>query len=209
MLSHSMGAILSLMYASMFPDEVERLILIDTIGDFVYSVVEVLLKMSENINKLLEREKQDVKRKTLTYDQCIRAIIDGHSKYGTIDENGAKYLARRAIIPSCEDEGRYIFTRDWRLSHIVFQGFPVEILKKMYSYIIAERLIIMGNRSLFVAKSQSESTQDILQVHKRSKNFQYIEVDGDHFLHLTNPIMVANIVESYINNSKTGLASNL
>ena len=58
LLSHSLGAILSLTFASVFPNEVERLILIDTIGDFMYSTFEPLLKMSENINKYLEKEEK-------------------------------------------------------------------------------------------------------------------------------------------------------
>lgn len=204
-LGHSMGGNVALMYASVYPGQVERIIACDIFKEATYPAESIAQEMANSIEIFLESEQRPKIIKPYSYDDCIDIIISTHYN-GSLNRNMASYLLKRAARETHEG---YVFTRDPRLMAIVHQKYDINSLIQLYSKAKCEKLILCGSRG--TTKLDTPEAQAILDVHKSTGYFKLIKLSGDHYFHLASPIDCARHIDSFIKESvhrKNNLTSN-
>ncbi|CAG2178088.1 unnamed protein product [Oppiella nova] len=203
MLGHSMGANASLHFALLFPDLVERVITIDTVKPAVFPVTEHASRLAKDIDNFLALEERNQRLKkdhefVFTYDRAISALKLAHSAIGTLTAEGAACLLKRAtkIKRQPSGESGYVFTRDYRLQNVINRKTDGESLKHYLSGIKCELLIINAKSGLFTDR---ELQKVFIEMYAdKCPKFEYLEVDGDHYVHLTRPHDVAPHIKRFL-----------
>lgn len=117
-----------------------------------------------------------------------------------MSREGALCLLKRATKTSPDGQG-LTFTRDVRLNTLLGQLVPTATLKEFYSSMTCEMLIILGKDGI-----NDLNNPDIKLIHDAHKsvckNFKSVTIEGDHFVHLTNPEKVAQLIKDYISESQ-------
>ena len=202
-LSHSMGANASLQFAVLFPDLVEKVITLDTVKPAVFPTNELALRTSQDIQKFLDVEERNERLgkrdPVFTYDGAISALKSAHSVIGRLTADGAACLLKRAtrVAANSGPNGGYIFTRDYRLQCVMNRKMDCQYLLNYFSGIKCELLIVNAKNGLFT--DGREVQKQFLELYQNNcKKFVYVEVEGDHYAHLTVPRNVAPHVRQFL-----------
>ncbi|XP_057672558.1 serine hydrolase-like protein isoform X6 [Diorhabda carinulata] len=191
-LGHSYGGQLGFVYAQMYPQCVEKLIMLETVT--IYPVptkifVDYLVDRLENYFKIGDNLKNK-QPPTYTLEQALNKVQHGRN-YSSIKRETAEVLLKRAIEPEGD---RFKFTLDQRMKNFVnplrdhrynmesMNTFPVK----------CPILMILGNQNGF----QLKIMDPIIKFLKKWKNVDVKIVDGNHDVHNDYPEKVG----SYINN---------
>ena len=197
-----MGANASLNFANLFPNLVERVITLDTVKPAVFPINELAVRTANDIQTFLdleERQKRVVKREPVfSYDSAISALKSAHSPIGDLNAEGAACLLKRATKVATDNgpKGGYIFTRDYRLQSVLNRKTDCESLLNYFSGIKCKLMIINGKNGLFTDRGLQKQ---FLELYERNcKKFVYLEVEGDHYVHLTRPQNVAQHIRDFL-----------
>lgn len=198
-LGHSMGASIGWMFATVFPDTVERIIAIDQIKPLTCKgPTEAAEIYGANLINYLDAEKKYKSvQPSFRFETALDILIMAHDGFGVkLSREGALCLLKRGTKTSSDGSG-LVFTRDVRLNALLGHRTDAPTLRKFYQRIKCEMLIILGKDGINDLKNP-----DIKHVHdghaEVSKNFKCLTIDGDHFVHLTNPDRVASEIKSYV-----------
>jgi len=200
-LAHSMGANASLHFALLFPDLVERVITLDTVKPAVFPIDELANRTKDDIQNFLALEERTRRLKNpdpvFSYDSAITALKVAHSPIGSINAEGAACLLKRATkISQNGPNYGYIFTRDYRLAVVMNRKTDCQSLLNYFSGIKCELLIINGNNGLFTDRHLQKQFLEMYS--NNCKKFVYVEVEGDHYVHLTSPKNVAQHIRQFL-----------
>jgi enolase len=150
----------------------------------------------------LEAEKKyKTPQPSFRFEQALDILIMAHDGFGVkLNREGALCLLKRATKTSPDGSG-LTFTRDLRLNALLGQRATPEQLADFYANMSCEMLIILGKDG--INDLNNPDIRTVYEGHKRTaKNFKCITIDGDHFVHLTNPEKAAKLIEEYINESQ-------
>lgn len=126
-----------------------------------------------------------------------------HSIYGEIKRESAKTLLKRGSRPSKtpEIENGVIFTRDIRLRAILFQRMDSGSLLHFVRKMSCELLIIKAKMS-GVQMDTPDITEGFLESYRNTcRRFQYLEIEGQHHVHLCEANVVAPLIVEFVNAS--------
>ncbi|XP_031637159.1 probable serine hydrolase [Contarinia nasturtii] len=190
LLSHSLGAIVSSVYASIYPQNVRCACALDTLK--ILSVDPKLVEQIQNwqMKKLIAlNDKQPPPE--YSYDELPERVYVGSKK--SIDFDKTKYLIERGTMRSSSDPNKFYFTRDIRVKfmHTLFvdQQTGLEYIKR----IKAPYLFIRGDDRDF-AESEDNINEGVEVFRKHNKQFEMMKVTGTHHFHLNQPEMIAERV---------------
>lgn len=200
-LGHSMGGVVGLWLASMFPDKVDLLICIDTLKPpqlrkkTYWSEYSKLIK-----NTLLNDERNQSIREppSYTYKECVERLAKGSN---SIDEDKCSYILARNIKESTEKPGKFYFARDGRLKYMNKGLWPQEYYVNLASGIKIPHLFI--NALDTPINEPLEHFQETISILKKNPLFQFEEVRGRHHVHLNNPENVSGIISQFLNTHKS------
>ncbi|XP_057662990.1 probable serine hydrolase [Diorhabda carinulata] len=201
LLGHSLGAITSFLYSTLFPAEVDFLMCLDAVKPmatphrykYLSKSIEAFFKYNEFVNNSTEPPSYTIEE--------IEALVAKPNK-NSIDLQYTKYIYERNIAPSKLHPGKYYFTRDPRLKignlNTINQRDIVEISQQL-------------TMPIFIAKSKTssyyepkENYYEIVDILKRvSADCDFNYVDGTHHFHLNNPECVASIMTNFIRRHNT------
>lgn len=127
-----------------------------------------------------------------------------HNRNGVqMSEAAAKALVTRAAKPSTDGGGRLVFTGDSRLNALLSMTFDGNTLQKVYSHMTCEVLVILARQGLSNLKNPySKLVFDGFA--KMAKRFKCVEIDGDHYVHLNQPEVVADFINDYLHQNSNG-----
>ncbi|KAJ6215405.1 hypothetical protein RDWZM_009905 [Blomia tropicalis] len=190
-MAHSMGACASLELSVLFPEMVSNLIMFDSIKPRVFPSERISLEMATNIETICHAQMNRFSTRSTMYfdmERAIDLIIETHTN-GRLDRRSARCLMERAV--ETNRDGRFRFKRDARLNYPINRKMNAD---RMLTYLsnIRCRLMIIRARGRHHTLRCEHDTQFIQMYHKSCDDFQFIEVDGDHYVHLTQP---ENVVE--------------
>jgi len=198
-LGHSMGASIGWFYASVCPSQVERIIAIDQIKPLgCKDAREAADLYGQALTSYLEAEKKYKQpQPSFRFENALEILIIAHDAFGVeLNREGALCLLKRATKTSPDGSG-LTFTRDARLNALLGHKTDAKTLREFYSKMTCEMLIILGKDGINDFKNP-----DIKMVHdghaETAKNFKCVTIDGDHFIHLTEPEKVAKIITDYV-----------
>lgn len=202
--SHSLGAIISQLYASLYPDRCDLLITLDgMLKPSVYSIdmaIEHICRMGDDfltLDQLVSDTLQSGKEPpSYTHEE----IVKRWSKENGLSTQNLEHLITRGVSPSKNDPNRFYFSRDLRLKMMnhASNGITEETHYQLMRRITAPFLFINANRTgEFVGIERYQKSLDILT--DANAKFQYLTVAGNHHCHLTDPLLVSDHVSNFIN----------
>lgn len=194
-----MGALISTMMASLYPDQCDLLICLDAImkpyRGPLESKIQQIGALGKDFLKLDEMNRQNKEPPTYTFDE----IIEHWAKQTNNTIDGVKHLAVRGICQSKVNPERYYFSRDVRLKMMEFGSVSIseEIHYKMIERISAPHLFIKcGKSTSYEGVEGFHKAVDILKA--TNPKFEWIYVMGDHHCHLSDPTLVSEQISKFI-----------
>lgn len=198
LMAHSMGSIMSYLYASLFPEKCDLLIGLDALKPHHHTSNEKILnrlrKLGDDFFLADLRNRRQLEPPSYTFDEIIERWVKG--TYSSITKETAPYLMKRAIQVSQSDPQKYFFTRDSRLKVFNFAMIPHEFNLELARQITAPHLFIKARHSPYYEKVQY--FDDVMEILIQKENFDYLLVDGTHHVHLTEPEKVSARISEFI-----------
>lgn len=197
--SHSMGGILSFIYASIFPSECDMVVNLDSLKPPETSENNFLRFYTKAINK---NWISDVKEPpSYSYEKIIDKLM--HGTFSSYTLESLQYLLVRGIKESILEPTKYYFTRDNRLKSLFVLIVDIEVNLEMAGRIKAPFCFIKALQCQFSLKWRY--MDEILQTMKENNpKFEVHGVDGDHHVHLAEPEKVSRIISRFIENYRPG-----
>lgn len=200
LLAHSMGAVMSFIFASVFPDFVESVIAIDSLKPHVFDAGATLEVLRDNVYKFLvadERNQLNSEPPLYDFDTLVEKQFTGSRE--SVTRECCPYLLKRAIKESNKHPENYYFARDSRLKFNISVYLPQDVVIEM-----AKRIADSGIPYLYIKADQFkflESQKDykiIFDIMKTNPNFEWHSVSGTHHVHLTDPTKISHMIEDFL-----------
>lgn len=198
LMAHSLGSVISFLYASAFPNKCDMIVGFDT------------LKPYSNIFKLMHRHLSEGLRKNLvadirnrqqlheppsyTYEQLLAKIKSGI--FMQISDTSAPYLLQRSVQNSTNQPKKYFFTRDSRLKASPIPMMAHDMLTKFASKITSPYCFLKS--SVRPNVENQAHYNEIVDIMCENPNFEIHAIEGDHHVHLNEPSKVSGIVSTFI-----------
>ncbi|MDQ3234848.1 MAG: alpha/beta hydrolase [Pseudobdellovibrionaceae bacterium] len=184
LLGHSMGAVISSLYAGVFPERIPQLILIEGLGPFSTPEQEAPQKMRAYIQSWI----QQGRLRNSIYENWAEAVRARH-KNGPLTMSSAQTLAERGAEvrgqgvgwkhdPRLKLPSRYQFSEAQTLAYL--EGITAPTL-----YIEARQSIIPDNELTRTRK-------------QRVPRLETVILDGGHHLHMDDPEPVAQAIRRFL-----------
>lgn len=194
-LAHSLGGATASLYAGVYPEKVDKVVLLDIIRATPTKTEMVDVRFRKTVGKLLKYEAAILAgpEKPFSYEAAIEKSISG--SFGSLDEKACHILFKRGLR---KVEGGYVFSRDRRL-----MAAPLSFIPKEDQLVLARKT----TASVLVIKFKDgpyfEDPEDYLEhveaLKTSSKKVIYAEVEGKHHVHLTNPELIAPMISDFFN----------
>ncbi|RWS23350.1 serine hydrolase-like protein [Leptotrombidium deliense] len=196
-MGHSMGGMIALYFASVFPDEVEFIICLDVLKPLTCEATKIAESIQTTLNTFINVEKKILSPRTQTYTfaEATRRLIEAHSLFGLITEESAQILLKRG---ASKTEGNcYVFNRDLRLRSLLFTRQTDETLISYFSRLKCNLLVIIAEKG--VKHDDDEVQKKFLKVYSEyAKRFKFVAIDGEHHIHLNNASAVVPYINDFI-----------
>nr|XP_002129625.1 serine hydrolase-like protein [Ciona intestinalis] len=202
LMGHSMGGNVLGMYSGTFPDKVDKLILIDTLGVHPVPAVTAPRLMGESIKANYSVEYPQA-RKRYPYDVAKSKLLDGNI---ALDGEAADILLERGLVEN--PDGTFTFTHDIRdtFPHIVTTS--PEVCQQFVTKITAATQHIIASDGNFSSLSghRKEVTEKLMDCFTSCKYHESVYVEGKHYVHLTHPELLVQPISSFL---QRNISSNL
>lgn len=195
-MAHSMGAMTSFMYTSMYPGSVDFLACFDAIKPWIF--MNRAAYISDGITgvvKSYQYSKSSTEPPSYTIQEMERKVHAPHN--GSINLEFASYILKRNIAQSKLHPGKYYFTRDPRLKYAGYfgssQAASVENAQRITCPIFITKF---KQGSYFEEKERFYEVLDVVKKHSADCDFHHVE--GTHHAHLNNPERFAKLLRNFI-----------
>ena len=194
-IAHSMGGAFAMMYAGVFPERVDKLVMLDIARVPATIPDKVNIKLRKAAEKFLKYEEANINKpeKPMSYEDAVRKGVEG--TFGSLNEEACHILYKRGLK---KVDGGYVFRRDRRLFAAPFGFFPKQDLLILANKVTADVLLFK-----FKDGPQFETMDEFMEhveaLKTKSKNVRFVEIEGMHHTHLKNPERVAPFISDFFN----------
>lgn len=194
-LTHSLGGATASLYAGVFPERVDKLVLLDIVRATPTRPDTVDVRLRKTVGKLLKYEAAILAgpEAPFSYEEAVEKSISG--SFGSLDETACHFLFKRGLR---KVDGGHVFSRDRRL-----MAAPLAFIPKQDQLILARKTTAAVLVIKFKDGPYFEDPQDYAEhveaLRTSSRNVIYAEVDGKHHIHLTNPESIAPMISDFFN----------
>ncbi|XP_075225296.1 serine hydrolase-like protein, partial [Lycorma delicatula] len=204
LLSHSAGGHFSLFLASLYPNIVTKLVILDYFPFFVatdnnemYERLRYNFEFSINLDKKNFLIK-DVQEHT-TYDEILQKFI--HKHISPLSKKSAQKLLNREITAMNDKSIIYSDNRKLLLAlPIMSLDFHISVIKQINSPV----LIIMtseSKRNLIDKMPTNVASIEAIKKSLHSRSIKIVTVMGNHNVHLEHPERVAQLITNFLTSS--------
>ncbi|XP_046390020.1 probable serine hydrolase isoform X2 [Ischnura elegans] len=195
-LGHSMGGAYGFLYAAVFPDDVDKLIMLDMARPMAISPNQLVLDAQDIIQRCLKNNHMSLETgPRFTYDELVSRLFKGYR--GSLTEESCRVLLKRgAVKMPC---GKYSFSRDPRLNSTTsdLSAFPLSLIYSMAENIKCEVLNLKGKSGVnFISEKDYHNALQFIR--KSAKKFEFHEVDGTHHFHLNEPSAAGSLIAQFL-----------
>ncbi|XP_059484873.1 probable serine hydrolase isoform X1 [Neocloeon triangulifer] len=192
-LSHSMGSTYSFLYASIFPNEVEKLVGIDILRPFAFDPEKYVQIGGLHIDKFIETVLSTKEPPETSVEDLVQRQHEGSEKSVTLESS--RLLLERGAYQSEKNPGLVGLRRDVRLKVTFLHSLPHEHLNELASRIRCEVYNIKAKGGMYYEKrSYYRQTIDIIK--QNAKKMEYYEVEGTHHTHLNTPEHIVDLIKN-------------
>ncbi|XP_078093767.1 serine hydrolase-like protein [Mustelus asterias] len=195
-LGHSMGGNVGGLFSSIFPEMVDKLIVLDGYGFYPIAGSAVQVQLQKATDELLRLEKEQGPPRVYTPDGALRRLLLGND---SVSEESGKILLQRG---STEVSGGLAFTRDLRINLPTPVRITVDQCLEFQKNITAAVLMICAKDGLLKQEKWNPNKPPfslILEGYRtRCDQFRLEKVEGNHHVHLNEPERVAGIISEFL-----------
>ncbi|XP_066141388.1 serine hydrolase-like protein [Euwallacea fornicatus] len=200
-MGHSYGAQLGVLYSQIYPEKVEKLIILDSVYFMIRQVKyfkEDLEQKYDTILKLNTKQKNS-KPPAYTYEEAVERIMK--QRPFPLTPQGARILVERMLVPI--GDNKYNFSIDQRLKVVMNPVRDAKLaIKTLTNFPIMCPVLIIFAKDNYI---QRYLMQPIIIFYKKQKNFTIKFISGHHDVHLNTPELVAPLVTKFMNEQKSKL----
>lgn len=220
-IAHSWGAGLALLYASIYPNDVEEVVSIDflksrtkkpeqvlddtaaSIDQFLEIVPSISPFSSPHVNKAKSSNPTirgpDKGSTIVSHETAIIATIEGHVPMGTISRDDAICLLKRSTVAVSTPPNSVIYTRDLRLQSMIVIRDHIEINKVMFARANCHILFILCKTGLLAGEDFMDNYETMVNHYKsRAKSAHVQWMNADHFIHMTHAKRTAEMINEFL-----------
>ncbi|XP_006120557.2 serine hydrolase-like protein 2 isoform X6 [Pelodiscus sinensis] len=206
LMGHSLGGSVAGMFSCIFPEMVDKLILVESCGFFPAPQESDLWldskrKVIESLMSLEENKPQPPKVRSP--QEALQRLLQANSHL--TEESGRILLQRGAT----EVMGGMVYNRDLRVLTHNQDALTLEQCSRFLREIQASVLMIIAQDGIFNPEKKSQYFVKPLQEAFQSNlkhRFQLAEVTGNHFVHLNEPEVVAGIINAFLKRDQSSKA---
>ena len=191
LLGHSLGAGIGCLAASAYPDRVERLILIESLGPITGASEAV----SDRLRRSVEAMKSRPSKKTAACHD-LAVLIRARAAAGHLKRDAAEILVQRSVERNGDG---YRWRSDPRLKHPFPHCFSNDVVVAFLAGIASPVLLITAADGSLRKRAYFRSRCRAIA------NLSPVTLAGHHHLHIDNPLPVANALQTYLSESQTDL----
>nr|XP_025873079.1 serine hydrolase-like protein 2 isoform X1 [Vulpes vulpes] len=201
LLSHSFGGIIGGMFSCIFPEMVDKLILLDTLPFTMdpKGMENMLTNRRGAIEHMLQAEAFQKPRQVVKPEEMLQRFLKNNNH---LNEECGRLLLQRGTTQVATG---LMMNRDRRVG-LVEYSVPFltrELLVHSIKQLQAQVLLIKASQGYFnVERDVSDKSVMLLVLDTlRSvlkEQFQYMEVPGNHYVHLNQPQNVADIISAFL-----------
>lgn len=220
-IGHSLGAGLGLFYASLFPDDVEEVVLLDFIKSRTTTAEDLLNNTAEVIDRFISiapsqspfsspilskafssnpNKTTDKGQVTVSQEAAIIATIEAHKQLGVLTRDDATCLLKRSTVAVSTPPNSVIYLRDLRLNSMLNIREHLEINKIMFAQVKCHVIAILAKKGLYAQDELFRDNLDTIEAYykERAKTFKIQWLDADHYLHMNRAQQTADIINKYL-----------
>lgn len=193
-MGHSMSAAHCFLYAGLYPDNCDMLILLDTLKPLYGNGESEMMYLREVINSTYiadQRNQSGSEPPSYSREELLDKITH-KTFYSEISREGALHLLR-GLIESKQNPGKYYLPLDRRIQNTYPQ------LSNAASIHVARAI---QAPFCFIKTRGSQIIhfyeKDILKIVQKNPLFEMHLVDGDHHIHLNDPHVVSKQVSNFL-----------
>ncbi len=179
LLGHSLGGALASQFAAIYPERVERLLLIEGLGPLTYTLEDALPRLRQALDQHAAFALRRPLRVYATLDEAIEARRLA---------NDLSHAAARAIVTRGvrEVEGGWVWSSDPRLTVVSPQRYTEdEVLATLAGIQAPTQLVLADPSTSYLPLSMMQARAD------RVADLRLTRLPGNHHLHLENAHAVA------------------
>lgn len=193
LLGHSLGGLVGHRYACMFPDKVQKLVLVEGFGDVFDVQSQVLNAMKATMLSFLRIEGKDLgSQPSYSEEQVLDLYARGPMRHLRPDD--VRILMKRGCRQ--QPDGRYTFTRDVHVKAMLWDRIDRSALVPSYKSFCNDLLVLNAAPGFGCSSVHQGRLASVLRGHCRS--FQLEVLDGDHHIHMSQPHLVASYVNPFL-----------
>lgn len=220
-IGHSLGAGLAMFYASLYPDDVEEVILLDFIKSRTGTPESLLQHMADDIDQFLGTvpsispftspklaragasaggKNVDKGQVIVSQEAAIIATIEAHKQLGTLSREDAKCLLKRCTIAVSSPPNGVIYSRDLRLQSMLNMREHLDVNKIMFARVKCHVFSILSEKGIYTTEERFRDGMDFMVdfFKKRAKSLHIQWFDADHYLHMNSPQETADVINKYL-----------
>ncbi|KFO82989.1 Serine hydrolase-like 2, partial [Buceros rhinoceros silvestris] len=199
LMGHSMGGSVAGMFSFLYPEMVDKLILLENLGIHLTSedTEEWLKSKRKVIDRLLNLEANQRTPKARSPEAALQRLLEANRHLTA--EGGAILLQRGAT----ETPAGLVYNRDVRVRTQSQEFITVEHCVKLLQKIQDRVLIIVAQDGLLVPRKLDRRNQFMKALREAfnstlKEHIQLVEVPGSHFVHLNEPEVVSGIISNFL-----------
>lgn len=222
-IGHSLGAGLATFYASLFPQDVEQMVLLDFIKAKTYPLDRFLDETAMTIDKFIEtvpsrspfsspvlskanlssnnpNKTVDKGQVVVSQEAAIIATIEAHRQLGVLTRDDATCLLRRSTVAVSTPPNCVIYSRDLRLQAMLNFRENMDIHRVMFGRCLCHILIILGKTGMYNDEGAFTTNMKEMEefYRKRAKSVHLQWIDADHYLHMNRSQETAEMINRYL-----------
>lgn len=201
LIGHSMGGMISTLFAAMNQNQCDFLICIDGLvtpfsGNGAERARRLQKLAGSDFLDLVAKQQNSSTPKGFPFDDTAKRW----SEQISIDIDSIKCLMKRGLAPLPHDPDRFHYTRDSRLKILDFglDALPEPVFEVLAKQINIPHLFIKAAKARYY--EQNDGKDSAIQIYQNgNKQFEWISINEGHHLHLTNPHSISTQLSSFIN----------
>jgi pimeloyl-ACP methyl ester carboxylesterase len=186
-MGHSLGAGVAMVYAATFPEQIDKLVLIDGLGPITATPDAASGQLRKSIDAGL-RLASLASSTARVYDDWQK-LISARRQASPISEQGAELLLRRGAT---DRNGEITLNSDRRLKHPSAIYLTEEVVLHLIKGVEAPTLLLLAREGMVIKRRATE---------RRIAAFRDItvkEVTGQHHVHMDNPELLSEDIQRFL-----------
>lgn len=200
-LGHSFGGQIGSYYAAIYPERVNKLIMLDVARTRPLEAERFIPAFRSYHKKLLNIEKKIATGTPPVYslEEAKRRVHA--SRFSELTDESVEILLKRSLAPQ---DGGFVFRIDQRLKFAVFPPFTNEQLLAILNNVKCSLLLIKARDSLPIF--EFKGVQVVLDMYRKNcLTYEDMIIEGNHDVHLNHPERVATIISNFLLHNKSHL----